>query len=222
MDFSFFSIARHTTLEFVSKKLEKDDIYTFSFKPRKSIKHIAGQHSLFVFPKEVNARPFSLASSPDEADVKVGTRVGSGSKFKKKLMSLQPGDTIQMYGPYLNFVTPVDDKPMIMLAQGIGITPFRSLLLWLSAHQPSRVTHLIHVETAPHTYRDETEPAATSSEYVTDPEAFSHALLESTARHPDGWFYVSGSPRFVKSITVQLRKAGIAGKKIKKDGFLGY
>lgn len=91
---SFFKIFRHTTLDFVGKVLEKDDVYTFSFKPRKPIKHTAGQHSLFVFPAQLNARPFSLASSPDEAYVKVGTHVGSGSKFKNKMMSLQPGDTI--------------------------------------------------------------------------------------------------------------------------------
>lgn len=222
MDFSFFAITRHTTLEFVSKTLEKDDVYTFLFKPRKPIKHTAGQHSLFVFPKQLNARPFSLASSPDEAYVKVGTHVGSGSKFKKKLMSLQPGETIEMYGPYFSFVTPSDDKPMIMLAQGIGITPFRSLLLWLAAHEPSRLTQLIHVEAEPHTYRAETEKAATSAHYVDNPKEFSKTMLKAAAQFPDGWFYVSGSPRFVRSISEQLKTAGVSGSKIKKDGFLGY
>lgn len=137
-------------------------------------------------------------------------------------MSLEPGDTIEMFGPYLNFIAPSDDRPMIMLAQGIGITPFRSLLLWLAAHEPNRPTHLIHVEGAEHTYRAETEKAATSARYVVNPEAFSEELLEAAAKHQDGWFYVSGSPRFVRSITEQLKQAGISAKRIKKDGFLGY
>lgn len=212
----------HTPLEFVSKTLEKDDIYTFSFKPTKAMQHIAGQHSLFVFSKQLTARPFSLASSPDEEFVKIGTHTASGSRFKKQLMKLVPGDTIQMFGPYLNFIPPNDSLPIIMLAQGIGITPFRSLLLWLAAHEPNRATHLIHVESANHTYRAETEKAATSARFVVNPEAFSNEIREATAQHPDAWYYISGSPRFVRSISEQLKSAGIPAKQIKKDGFLGY
>lgn len=127
-----------------------------------------------------------------------------------------------MFGPYLNFVPPNDNAPLIMLAQGIGITPFRSLLLWLAGHQPKRVTHLLHVESAPHTYRSETEQAAVTSQYVDTPEAFSEGLRNVAAQFPDGWFFVCGSPRFVHSITEQLKAAGIPAKRIRKDGFLGY
>ncbi len=222
MGIHLFAFFRRTTLTYVEKTLEKDDVYTFSFEPNTPIRHIAGQHSLFVLTHPLNARPFSLASSPDEAYVKVWTHIGSGSRYKKQLMKLVPGDTIQMFGPYLNFIPTADSLPIVMLAQGIGITPFRSLLLWLAAHEPDRATHLIHVESEPHTYRTETETAATSARYVTNPEMFSQTLLEAAGQHPDGWFYISGSPRFVRSITEQLKKVGISGKRIKKDGFLGY
>lgn len=222
MGIHLFAFFRRTTLTFVEKVHEKGDVYTFSFTPETPIRHIAGQHSLFVLTHPLDARPFSLASSPDESVVKVGTHTGSGSRYKKQLMRLVPGDTIQMFGPYLNFIPPADSLPIVMLAQGIGITPFRSLLLWLTAHEPNRATHLIHVESEPHTYRSETETVATSARYVTNPEAFSHAMLEAATKHPDAWFYISGSPRFVRSITGQLKKVGISTKRIKKDGFLGY
>lgn len=217
-----FSFFRRTTLTFVKKVHEKDDVYTFFFTPKKPIKHIAGQHSLFVFPSLLNARPFSLASSPDEPYVIVGTRVGSGSRFKKALVNMKPGDHIQMFGPYLNFITPQDDRPIIMLAQGIGITPFRSLLLWLHAHQPARSTTLIHVDSADHTYRSETSALAQQSSYPTTPQSFTGALEGAAKQQPAAWWYISGSPRFVRGATKLLKEHGVSARFIKKDGFLGY
>jgi ferredoxin-NADP reductase len=215
-------ILRRTTITFVDKVHEKDDVYTFSFTPNKPIKHLAGQHSLVVFPRKLTVRPFSLASSPDDTYIKIGTHVGSGSRFKRALMDLKPGDTLQMFGPYLDFIAPKDDRPMLMLAQGIGITPFRSLLLWLRAHQPQRVTRLIHVENAPHTYSVQTKKSATSAIYPTDPEQFRLAVHSAVKELPDGWVYLSGSPRFIKSTVTLLTEAGIRRSQIKKDGFLGY
>lgn len=217
-----FDFFRHRGLEFVGKTHEKDDIYTFSFRPSQPIKFIAGQHSLFILPGLGGAKPFSLASSPSEAYVKLGTRVGSNSRFKKALMAMKPGDNISMQGPYLNFIFPKDDKPAIMLAQGIGITPFRSMLLWAAEHQPDRLTVLIHVEGGSHTYRPETEKAASVARYVTNPVDFQTELDAAVAARPDAWLYVSGSPRFIRSTTKLLTERGIPPSRIKKDGFLGY
>jgi ferredoxin-NADP reductase len=137
-------------------------------------------------------------------------------------MAMKPGDRLSMQGPYLNFIFPDDDKPAIMLAQGIGITPFRSMLLWAAKNQPDRLTVLIHVEGDSHTYRPETEQAASVARYVTNPVDFQTELDGAITAHPDAWLYVSGSPRFISSTTKLLTDHGISASRIKKDGFLGY
>jgi ferredoxin-NADP reductase len=218
--FDFFRTHR---LEFVEKILEKDDIYTFIFRSKTPYRHLAGQHSLFWFAGRGGARPFSLASSPDEGVVKVGTHVGSKSAYKQAMMDLQPGDHLYMQGPYLDFIFPKQiDTPIIMVAQGIGITPFRSMLLWAARHQPNRSTHLVHVDRTRHTYRDETKIAATHAQYVHSPEECQESMLQVLKDAPNAIVYVSGSPQFIRSTTALLKQQGVKRHRIKKDGFLGY
>jgi len=217
-----FAFFRHNKLEFVEKKHEKDDVYTYLFRPRRPLKHIAGQHGLFLIPGVFGARPFSLASAPEEPLVMVGTHIGSNSAYKKALDALEPGQLINMQGPYLDFIFQDDERPVLMLAQGIGITPFRSMLLHAQATNRQIPTTLIHVEAEDHTYRNETEKAASKALYPTTVEGFQKEATKAALGAKDAWFYLSGSPRFVKETTKLLRAQGVEQHLIKKDSFLGY
>ena len=102
-------------------------------------------------------RFFTVASSPTETNIKIGTRIIDGSSpklclphaggfqprahegrkfgassFKKRLLSLSKGDRIiasQLAG---DFVLPDDrSKKLVFIAGGIGITPFRSMAQYL-------------------------------------------------------------------------------------------
>lgn len=209
-----------TTLTFVKKNHESGDIDTFFFTPNKPLHHTAGQHGLFILPKLKGFRIFSLASAPNEEFVIIGTHVRAESEYKQRLAALQPGDTITMVGPVLNFTLPNDTRPAVLLAQGIGITPFRSMLIHAAGN---RDITLIHVDNPEHTYRSITEPLSTQSFYVHDPEAFTEATtLTIAAKTNSALYYLSGSPRFVEATKQTLLKQGINAKNIKKDSFLGY
>ena len=217
-----FAFFRRSKLEFVEKKHEKDDVCTYSFRPQRPIRQIAGQHGLFMIPGAIAIRPFSLASAPEEQLIKIGTHIGSQSTFKRALDGLEPGQHMYMQGPYLDFTFQDDERSVVMLAQGIGITPFRSMLLHAQATSRKAPTTLIHVEEKDHTYRAETEKAATKSLYPTTVDGFQKDAIKVAVGAKNAWFYLSGSPRFVKETTKLLLGQGVQKRAIKKDSFLGY
>src|SRR5262249_54079706 len=76
-----------------------------------------------------NTRTFSIASAPEEADVMITTRMRD-SAFKSCLKTMKFGATVTMEGPFGDLVLPGDaNRPAVLLAGGIGVTPFRSVVL---------------------------------------------------------------------------------------------
>lgn len=210
---------RNTKLEFIDKQLEGGDIYTFHFKPAKPLKHLAGQHGLFVLPNFGGLHIFSLSSAPEEEYVSFSTHVRAESKYKQRLAALQPGDKITMWGPVLDF-TFKDETEYVFLAQGIGITPFRSMLVHARDKALPVKTTLIHVDASGHTFRNITEHAATYSYFVTNPQEFTETIKGTV--NPKAAYYLSGSPRFIKATKKTLRSLGLKRSQIRKDSFLGY
>lgn len=150
----------------------------------------------------------------------ISTHVGSNSRYKKKLLSLKVGETIKMFGPFLFFFLRPKVTDYVFLAQGIGITPFRSLLLHIKKQKIDVRTTLVHVGKE-HTFREVTEPAASESYYVMTPEAFT-ATVESIQKKPHQLYFISGSPRFVRATKQTLQRLGIKKSQMKSDNFLGY
>ncbi len=73
------------------------------------------------------ARMFSLSSSPSEAGVLAVTCRISDTPFKQALARFSHGDAAVIYGPLGSFLLRTD-RPVVFLAGGIGITPFRGML----------------------------------------------------------------------------------------------
>lgn len=74
------------------------------------------------------ARSFSFASSPFESVITFAMRQ-SDSGYKKTFWALKPGDTVEVTKAVGFFTEPEDnDRPMVFLVGGIGITPAMSIL----------------------------------------------------------------------------------------------
>jgi len=72
-------------------------------------------------------RTFSITSSPDNVFLEFAIRIIGD--FTHGLAQLHVGDGIFLQGPFGNFVIdPSIDRPAVMIAGGIGITPFMSIL----------------------------------------------------------------------------------------------
>jgi ferredoxin-NADP reductase len=78
---------------------------------------------------EGNSRVFSIASAPHEDFLMVATRLRD-TAFKRVLSGLPPGAEVGIDGPFGDLKLHNDQsRPAVILTGGIGITPFRSILL---------------------------------------------------------------------------------------------
>jgi ferredoxin-NADP reductase len=81
---------------------------------------------------EGNVRTFSIASAPVEVELMFATRMRD-TAFKRVLKALPLGTEIKLDGPFCSFTLHSDSsRPGVFLAGGIGITPFRSMILHAS------------------------------------------------------------------------------------------
>jgi ferredoxin-NADP reductase len=79
--------------------------------------------------REGNGRAFSIASAPDEGLLLVATRMRD-TAFKRVLGTMPIGSQVKIEGPFGNLVLHNNQaRAGVFLAGGIGITPFRSILL---------------------------------------------------------------------------------------------
>ncbi|HVV66922.1 MAG TPA: FAD-dependent oxidoreductase [Candidatus Saccharimonadales bacterium] len=89
-----------------------------------------GQYATISFKrgnKWSPARCFSMTSSPDDTGLQFASRIDG--KFTQQLSRLQRGTEVKVQGPFGRFVIdPGFDHRIVMLAAGIGITPFISML----------------------------------------------------------------------------------------------
>lgn len=77
---------------------------------------------------EGNTRTFSLASAPFETDLMIATRIRDSS-FKRVLAKAPQGLAVKIDGPAGDFVLHRKvEKPAVLVAGGIGITPFLSMV----------------------------------------------------------------------------------------------
>jgi ferredoxin-NADP reductase len=188
-------------------------------------------------------RYFSIASSPTEKELMVVTKFAEkSSTFKTELKNIKTGQEINAAGPDGDFVLPKDEaRPLVFIAGGIGIAPFRSMVKYLLDTKQKRNIALI--------YSNNTEEEIAFEE-VWDEAAKAFAMktiytLTDQNSIPKSWqgrtgyinaemvksevkdfknvlFYVSGPDPMVRATEKALRGIGVAEKNIIVDYFPGY
>lgn len=78
--------------------------------------------------REGNSRTFSLASAPYGRDLQIAMRM-NGTGYKRFLADAPPGTTVELRGPAGEFQLDENgSRPAVLLAGGIGIAPFLSMI----------------------------------------------------------------------------------------------
>ena len=196
-------------------------VSSFAFSAEQPFEAKAGQHGVLQLGGMAR-KPFSLAAAPDEGSVLIGTSLQSGSSFKQRLAALRPDDAVTLRGPVGKFTLDGAAPQVVMLAQGVGITPFRSMLAHAALTGMAIESSLIHVAHASHAYRDETQQWATAAAYPQHADDFRAAATVAAHDNPDATFFIAGATPFVSSTASLLRDAGVAGANIREDKYLGY
>lgn len=228
------------TLEYVTDEAHR--IKTFWFRPERPVRHVAGQFTQLQLPMEQadergDKHWFTISSSPSEELLGITSKFApDGSAFKSVLQNLEPGTRLTLAEPMGDFVLPKDKSiPLLFVAGGIGITPYRSMIKWLADSGERRDVHLVH------SVRDVRELAfrklfesheSKFTPVVTEPSAewsgetgmLSAERIMRLAGHQGDrtLVYMAGPEPMVEQFADELRRLGLPGHRLVSDYFHGY
>ena len=191
---------------------------------------------------EGDTRGFSIASAPFEDTLMVATRMRD-TAFKRVLKTLPLGTEVKIEGPFGDLrLHNRASRPAVVLSGGIGITPFRSILVQAAHDQrPHRIVFLYanrRPEDAPflEDMRALTRhnPNFTFVPTMTDMQS-SHLPWEGErgridqkmlSKYLDGIdsaiYYVTGPAGMVKGLRAVLKDMGVDDDDIRTEEFTGY
>ena len=195
----------------------------------------AGQHvqievdKLHQRDQRGTSRVFSLSSSPHDTDVLSFAFRRSDSGFKQTLERLSIGSRVRISGPY-GHVTLTDEsrRPRILLAHGVGITPYISMARFAAESMLSvPLTVLYSVVSRAHAaYLSELQVCANANPSMTlqlrTGALSSNDLSQARREWPDAVWYLSGPPTRVHHLSLALRDIGVPDDDVVSEEFIGY
>lgn len=187
-------------------------------------------------------RSFTLSSSPTERGVVAITTKLTNSPFKRRLEALAPGEPVTLRGPFGRFLLEAV-RPALLIAGGIGITPFRSMLRFAADTGLRRPTVLLDSNATVEeiVFREELDrltqqlPSLTIVSTVTRPQygetiwtgetgRIDARMIRKAAKGLEGPVaYACGPPAMVASMrAVLLQQLGFPDTDVRVEEFTGY
>jgi len=192
--------------------------------------------------EEGNTRTFSLASAPEEESLLVATRMRD-TAFKRVLGKLPAQSQVQIDGPHGHLLLHGDSKrPAVLLAGGIGITPFRGMLrsaasrnlphrifLFYSNRRPQDAAFLSELLThAQQHLRFKMIPVMTRvgtavKDWKGETGHIGRDMLTRYLKDADApVYYIAGPPVMVSAMQSMLNESGVNDDDIRVEEFSGY
>ncbi|MEJ1088406.1 FAD-dependent oxidoreductase [Microbacterium sp. Mu-80] len=228
-----------TRREFVTPTAQK-----LTFRTKGRLSFVAGQYLELEVPHRNpdargTRREFSIVSAPaDLPQLRIAYKDGDQkhpSSYKRALKAAEPGAVLGVTGTWGDFVLPRGTAPVLMVAAGIGVTPFVSQLRQLQATGQERDIVLVYVASSAEelAFRPELEATGTPTIVFTrdrpadlpahwtwargirlDADGLEQVVPDLAARHA----YISGPPRLIADLAPALQKA----RGLTTDAFAGY
>lgn len=239
-----FCLRAAVRLTLVARTSPAPTVRELTFRATRRLRFEAGQYvELDVPHRRPDARgtrrEFSILSAPEDLPtLRIAYRDGAGpqSSFKRALAAVEPGDTLAATGVWGDFVLPRDvEHPLLLVAAGIGVTPFVSQLRHLAARGERRDIVLVYVasDATQVLFTADLVEAAVPVVVVTpdepeglpsgwrwaggarlDAAGLGRAVPDLARRHA----YVSGPPALIADLAPSLSRA----RSIVTDAFSGY
>jgi ferredoxin-NADP reductase len=189
-----------------------------------------------------HVRAFSLAAAPGAPRLTIATRIRQ-SPFKLDLLEAPLGTELFASKPWGDFIVPPDETDVVMIAGGIGVTPFRAILQEMIATSAPAEMSLLHSGRTPEEtpFLDEfrrwsaTNPQFAYLPTMTHAERSPHAWIGERRRIDapflsavldDGahaaLYMVAGPPAFVDAVADALVTIGVPAGRVMRDAFDGY
>jgi ferredoxin-NADP reductase len=231
-----------------SRREVAEGTMAFQFEKPPGFVFTAGQFMdvTLISPRETDeegdTRAFSIASPPHEDSLTITTRMRD-TAFKRNLQSMPVGTSVTIAGPSGDLILHEDSsRPAVILTGGIGITPFRSIVLDAVRRKLPHAVSLFYSNRRPEdaAFLDElqalerdhpkfrliatmTEMEKSRRRWVGERGPIDSALLSRYAtRGRPPVYYVAGPPKMVKGLHAMLNQVGVADEDIRTEEFDGY
>lgn len=223
------------------------DVYEFVFDPARRLAFAPGQYMEWTLghhdpDTRGNRRYFTLASAPTEDVLRVGVKFyPDSSTYKQSLLEMDEDTEIVAAQLAGDFTLPDDPhQRCVLIAGGIGITPFRSMLKYLlDTRQPRPITVLYSNRTVDDiVYKDVLDAAHrklgikvvyTITDTINFPASWrgkvgridAAMIRQEVPDYRSALFYVSGPNAMVDGIKDALHRLHVPASHIKTDYFSG-
>lgn len=241
----FFGQRRAIRMEYLGKRELNATTWELSFQPSRPVRFLPGQYMELSIPHRRadfrgSRRYFSIASAPtgDGPLTFAITVPEKSSSFKRALLDLEPGAEVRGTGVGGDFALPRDaSEPLLLVAGGIGITPFASQLAHAVERGEKRDVVVVYANSTPGElpYRalleqsgarvvifSPTEPTPLPAGWVyggpgrVTGERLAAAVPDAGTRRA----FISGPPALVNDLRRALRALG--ARRVHTDYFSGY
>ena len=222
-------------LSLKQRQPETSDVITFIFDAPEPISWQPGQYMHYVLQHPEHddrgvERWFTISSPPYQKDITITTRFtqDKGSTFKRALFDMKIGDTIEADGPKGKFVIGDLAKKYVLVAGGIGVTPYHSMLAQFDHDGVMPDIELLYAN------RDENfvfgeELAALEAKYpnfqikkFVGDRHIEAADLKPFADDQTKLIYLSGPEPMIENFEKLLQDMGVPEERLKTDFFPGY
>lgn len=181
-------------------------------------------------------KAFSICSSPTiQGYIELGVKLYG--EFTHRAVELKVGDSVEIVGPYGVFTLPETATNVVMIAGGIGITPFLSMMRSVAEeHRATNITLLYSSPTLEEcAYRKELDVLAQKNSNLTvlyfitresAPEGLFAGRIDpktieryAPATDQTTLYYLCGPVPFMQEITQHLMAEGVGRERIKLERF---
>jgi len=220
-----------------------DGTVAFRLKKPEGFGFTAGQAVYVTLPAQKDTdskgkiRTFSIASAPQERELVIATRM-TDTAFKHSLAGLPAGSPVGIEGPYGDLTLGGETAPVVFLAGGIGITPFRSMILdsvgrglkrdvtlFYSNRNPADAAFLSELEELAQD-NPRFKLVATMTDVADWQGERGYITRKMIERHAGDIgkpvFYLAGPPAMVAAMETMLATAGVKATSIRSEMFAGY
>lgn len=223
-------------LTLAATRREAADVVSYLFKSQAPLAWRAGQFLRYSLPHpdpdaRKTTRYFTIASALFEGFAMLTTRFAGerGSSFKRALRQLAAGAVVSAGQPAGDFVVDDPAADHVLIAGGIGITPYRAILLDLDHRGVSIRARLLYANPTPElVYRSELDTLARKHpglrvHYVVSPDRITEESIRAAAAElQQPIYYLSGPEPMVEAFEGVLTGMGVPDARLKRDYFPGY
>ncbi|MGC9602844.1 MAG: hypothetical protein ABSE76_03895 [Minisyncoccia bacterium] len=198
--------------------------------------YIPGQFITVYLPElgTPEGKAYSISSAPNES---LRITVEERGEFSRTLSALKPGGVFLASEPEGYFYSESKTSALVMLAAGIGIAPFRSVILESLQKNSARLIHLFYSNRTMQNivFRDEFALLAARHESfkvhhfitreenlpggITSGRMSAEAILKAVGKAPDPEFFICGSIPFVRDMWKGLKSAGVSEERLYTEAF---